>query len=93
MFLHLEQFISAHGVDVASLELLLENLGNRDLTEVGADAEHVAVDDEGVLVVGHLGREGGLHLLLGRVVLALGRHEVSVELSVTHDCLLFILYN
>lgn len=79
VLLHLEELVPAHGVDVAALELLLEDLRDRDLAQVGAHAQHVAVHDEGVLVVAHLGREGSLHLL-GRWVFhsVLGK-EVSVS--------------
>ena len=64
VFFHLVEFIAADGVDVATLELLLEDLGNRDLTQVGAHAEEVAVEHETVLLILHLCWEVRLVLLL-----------------------------
>ena len=64
MLLHLIKLITAHGVDVATLELLLKDLGNRDLRQVGRHAQHVRVHDASILIVLHLGREGGIDLFL-----------------------------
>ena len=69
VFFHLVELVAAHGVDVAALQLLLEDLGDRDLTQVGADAEEVAVEHETVLLVLHLRGEVRLVLLLGRELL------------------------
>lgn len=79
MLLHLEELVPAHRVDVAALELLFEDLRDRDLAQVGAHAQHVAVHDESVLVVAHLGREGRLHLLGRGVFHAVLGEEVSVS--------------
>ena len=64
VFFHLVEFVAADGVDVATLELLLKDLRDRDLTQVGAHAEEVAVEHETVLLILHLRWEVRLILLL-----------------------------
>ena len=64
VFFHLIEFVAADGVDVATLELLLKDLRDGDLTQVGAHAEEVPVEHEAVLLILHLGGEVRLVLLL-----------------------------
>ncbi len=64
VFFHLIEFVAADGVDVATLELLLKDLRDGDLTQVGAHAEEVAVEHEAVLLILHLRGEVRLVLLL-----------------------------
>ncbi len=64
VFFHLIEFVAADGVDVATLELLLKDLRDGDLTQVGAHAEEVPVEHEAVLLILHLRGEVRLVLLL-----------------------------
>ena len=94
VFFHLVEFVAADGVDVETLELLLEDLGDRDLAQVGAHAEQVAVQHETVLLILHLGGEGRLVLLLSgellrdcRVIVTVGfiAHFVNIGKLIIKD--------
>lgn len=76
---HLVEFVAADGVDVATLQLLFEDLGDRNLTQVGAHAKEVPVQHETVLLILHLGREVGLILLLGWELLRECRVIITVR--------------
>ena len=65
VLLHLVEFVAAHGVDVATLELLLQDLRHRDLTQVCAHTQQVPIHDEGVLLIGKLAGVLSLNFLLG----------------------------
>ena len=85
---HLIELIAAYSVDIATLQLLFEDLGDRNLTQIGAHTHEVTVQYESVLVIVHLGRELRLILLLTGELLDVGGHKISV-CSLAHA--LFIL--
>jgi hypothetical protein len=89
VFFHLIELVAADSVDITSLKLLLEDLGNRNLTQVCAHTEEITIHNESILIVFHLGGEGCLIFLLGRVFLGKSREEVSVSFA-THA---YIFYN
>ena len=86
---HLIKLIAAYCVDIATLQLLFEDLRNGDLTQIGAHTHEVTVQNESVLVIVHLGRELSLILLLSGELLDVGGYKISVCSLGTHA--LFIL--
>jgi hypothetical protein len=85
---HLIELIAAYCVDIATLQLLFEDLWDGNLTQIGAHTHEVTVQYESVLVIVHLGRELRLILLLTGELLDVGGHKISV-CSLAHA--LFIL--
>ncbi len=81
VLLHLVELVAADGVDIATLQLLLEDLRDRDLRQVGTHTQEVPVEHEGVFVVLHLSGELSLILLLGGELLRGRRVEISVGTS------------
>jgi hypothetical protein len=86
---HLIELIATYSVDITTLQLLFEDLGNRNLTQIGAHTHEVTVQNESVLVIVHLGRELSLILLLSGELLDVGGYKISVCSLGTHA--LFIL--
>ena len=91
MFFHLIELIAANSIDIATLELSLEDLGDRDLTELGANTEEIPIHDEGVFIVGHLGGKGSLIFLLCGILLRETWGEVSISWVLTHSLLYIII--
>ena len=85
---HLIELIAAYCVDIATLQLLFEDLGDGNLTQIGAHTHKLTVQYESVLVIVHLGWELRLILLLTGELLDVGGHKISV-CSLAHA--LFIL--
>jgi hypothetical protein len=86
---HLIELIAAYSVDITTFQLLFEDLGNGNLTQIGAHTHEVTVQNESVLVIVHLGRELSLILLLSGELLDVGGYKISVCSLGTHA--LFIL--
>ena len=79
VLLHLVKLVPADGIDVATLQLLLEDLRDGNLTEIGADTQEVAVEHESVLLILHLRRELCLVLLLRGELLRHRRVIITVS--------------
>ena len=58
MSFHLVELEGADCLYVAALKLLLEDLRDTDLREIGAHTEEVAIDEVGIQVVLHFSGEG-----------------------------------
>ncbi len=93
VFFHLVELVAADGVDVATLQLFLEDLGNRNLAEICAHAKKIAVEHETVFLILHLGGEVRLILLLCWELLR-GSWVVITVRSIAHVIIRkLILYN
>ena len=90
VLLHLVKLVPADGIDVATLQLLLEDLRDGNLTEIGADTQEVAVEHECVLFILHLRWELCLVLLLRGKLLRHRRVIITVS-PIAHVLLIGVL--
>ncbi len=83
VLLHLVELIAANGVNIWSIELLLQNLGDSDLTQIVSHTEHVSAQDPCVLIILQLSWEHRFDFLFGWVLLCCLRIVITV-LSCAH---------